>query len=405
MSRMRSLHNGENCEMNVLIYSHAFAPSIGGIETVVLALARGIAQFGKPNRQAEFEVVLATETPAGNFDDGALPFAVVRQPGVQKLWRLVRGVEVVHVAGPALPPILLARLAGKPIVVEHHGFQTICPNGQLFIEPGATPCPGHFMAGHHAICLRCNAAQGWLRSIRLWLLTFVRRLLCKGVNANIVPTVWLGGLLNLPCTNHIPHGISRLVQFPPGPGNANPPVVAFQGRLVSTKGVRVLLEAARILAEQNRKFELLIIGDGPERSSLEQFVRDARLADRVRFTGQLGADQLETALSSASVVVVPSLGGEVFGLVVAENMLRGLPVIASDLGALAEVLGEARSTFRTRDAADLAAKLTSLLDDRELAQRLGRQAQSRALQLCDPERMIESHARIYRDVVASKSRV
>jgi glycosyltransferase involved in cell wall biosynthesis len=388
--------------MKLLIYSHAFAPSVGGVETIVLALARGLAQVGNQNGQAQFEVVVATQTAADGFDDTALPFRVVRQARLRHLWPLVRAADVVHVAGPALLPILLARIARKPVAVEHHGFQTICPNGQFFIEFSSTPCPGHFMAGHHLMCLRCNAGQGWLASTRLWLLTFVRRFRCTGVSANITPTAWLGTLLRLPGTTYIPHGIARSALVRRSPENNNPPVIAFQGRLVTTKGVRVLLQAARILASQNRTFELVIIGDGPERASLHRFIRGTPLNDRVRFAGQLPVDQLELALSRAAIVVVPSLGGEVFGLVAAENMLRGLPVVASDLGALAEVLGDAGRTFRTGNAADLAARLASLLDDQELAARLGQQAQLRAMQLCDPERMIEAHANLYREIVRKK---
>jgi phosphatidylinositol alpha-mannosyltransferase len=93
--------------------------------------------------------------------------------------------------------------------------------------------------------------------------------------------------------------------------------------------------------------------------------------------------------------VVPSLGGEVFGLVVAENMLRGLPVVASDLGAFVEVLGDAGFTFRTGDASALAAALSRLLDDPSLAVRLGRSARDRALGFCIKSRMMEAHTRVY----------
>ena len=55
------------------------------------------------------------------------------------------------------------------------------------------------------------------------------------------------------------------------------PVFLFVGRLVTTKGVRVLIEAAKILRGQNRSFELLIIGDGPDRGALEQFAGDSQL--------------------------------------------------------------------------------------------------------------------------------
>jgi phosphatidylinositol alpha-mannosyltransferase len=157
-----------------------------------------------------------------------------------------------------------------------------------------------------------------------------------------------------------------------------------------------LFEAARALLAQNRAFELLVIGDGPERAALERLSENAPLAGHVRFTGRLSGTELDAALSQASVVVVPSLGGEVFGLVVAENMLRGLPVITSDLGAFVEVLGEGGLTFRTGDAEALAKELRRILDDPALGARLAGMARQRALDFCDFRRMLESHARVYR---------
>jgi glycosyltransferase involved in cell wall biosynthesis len=135
--------------MRLLIYSHFFAPSVGGVETLALSLARGLAGLSTPNGEPEFEITLATHTPADNFEDESLPFRVVRQPNFIHLWDLIRASDVVHVAGPALAPMILGLLARRPVVVEHHGFQTICPNGQLLIEPAGRPCPGHFMAGRY----------------------------------------------------------------------------------------------------------------------------------------------------------------------------------------------------------------------------------------------------------------
>ena len=93
---------------------------------------------------------------------------MVRQPSLRELTRLIRAADVVHLAGPAFLPLLAALLLRKPVVVEHHGFQTICPNGQLFYEPTQQPCPGHFMAGRHGECIRCNARNGLLRSFIMW---------------------------------------------------------------------------------------------------------------------------------------------------------------------------------------------------------------------------------------------
>ena len=387
--------DGDAPEMKLLIYSHFFAPSIGGVETIVLSLARGLAERRGPKGSSEFEVTLVTQTFKGNFDDGTLSFRVVRQPTLLQLWRFIRSSDIVHVAGPALVPLILSWLGRRPAIIEHHGFQTICPNGQLVIEPQGLPCPGHFMAGHHGECLRCNSGQGLLVSWELWLLTFLRRFLSAQASANITPTQWLGGLLDLPRLTTIPHGLNAGPAIRRAASSSGTPVIAFMGRLVTSKGVLLLLKAAKILQKQGRRLGLLIIGDGPERTSLEQFARDSQIAAQVRFAGRLDGDQLEAALAQVAAVVVPSLGGEVFGLVIAENMLRGLPVVVSDLGALVEVLGGTGLTFRTGDAADLASTLARLLDDPANGHRLAQLARQRALELFDYERMIQSHARHY----------
>jgi glycogen synthase len=384
--------------MKLLLYSHFFAPSIGGVETFVASLAKGLAQLPAAPGDSQFDVTLITQTTVGNFDDATLRFRVVRQPSKAQLWKLTRACDVLHVAGTAIMPIVLGALARKPIVVEHHGFQAICPNGQLLIEPVETPCPGHFMAGHHAICLRCNANHGWPASIKLWVLTFVRRSLSKQVAANITPTKWLGDLVQLPHVMAVPHGIDQLIApVTPSPP-ADPPVIAFLGRLVTTKGVRVLLDAARILRSENRIFDLLIVGDGPERAALEELARDPQMPGLARFTGNLSSDELASLLGAVTMVVIPSLGGEVFGLAVAENMMRGLPVVASDLGAFVEVLGGTGATFETGNPASLAKQLTRLLDDPALRTSLGARARLRATEFCNFQRMIEAHAAIYRGV-------
>jgi len=383
--------------MKLLIYSHFFAPSVGGVETIVLSLAGGLAELRDSIGAPQFEITLVTQTPAGNYEDGVHPFRVIRKPGLIPLWQLIRKSDVVHVAGPALAPLLMSLVAGRPAIIEHHGFQTICPNGQLVIEPMSIPCPGHFMAGRHAECLRCNSGPGWLASWKLWVLTFARRFLCARVAANITPTQWLGGLLRLPRVAVIPHGLEFAEAATRQVRISGIAAIAFLGRIVTTKGARILLQAAMILREQKRSFELLIIGDGPERAALEQFARDSQLGPQVRFAGRLSGEQLETALAQSSVVVVPSLGGEVFGLVVAENMARAMPIVASDLGAFTEVLGDTGLVFRTGDAADLAAAISRLLDDPPLGSALGQRARQRALDFCSKSRMIEAHTHVYRE--------
>jgi glycosyltransferase involved in cell wall biosynthesis len=387
--------------VKLLLYSHFFAPCIGGVETIVMSLARGLAELRVANGAPEFDITLVTQTPRGAFDDAALPFIVVRQPGFRKLLTLIRESGVVHVAGPALSPVALGLLARKSVVIEHHGFQVICPTGQLLIESRNEPCPGHFMAGRPKECWNCDTNLGWFGSRKLWLLTFVRRWLCKRVASNIMPTNWLGKQLSLPRATTVLHGLTQIqAARAPSSHSPNVPTIAFQGRLVTTKGAGLLLEAAKILCAEGHHFRMVFIGDGPERGKLEVIASQPPLFGKVQFTGRVSAAELERTLGDASMVVVPSLGGEVFGLVVAENMRRGLPVIASDLGAFVEVLAEAGKTFPVGNVRELAERIATLLKSPELAASLGAQAALRAEREFLLEGMIAAHAKVYRQVAS-----
>src|SRR5438445_73341 len=99
-----------------------------------MLLALGLARPPAQNGGTRFEATVVTPTPAGEMDDATLPFPIVRCPGVVMLLRLIRAAHVIHVAGPCFLPMLFALLLRKPVVVEHHGYQAVCPNGLLFYE-------------------------------------------------------------------------------------------------------------------------------------------------------------------------------------------------------------------------------------------------------------------------------
>ncbi len=382
--------------MKLLLYSHFFAPSIGGVETVVMSLARGLSECSGARSQREFALTLVTRTAPGSFDDSSLPFPVVRQPSFNALRKLIRSADVVHVAGAAIVPVLLGLVLRKPVVVEHHGFQTICPTGQLFHEPENIPCPGHFMAERYTHCLACAPTPKPLASFRLWLLTFFRRFLCQHVAANITPTHWLADMLQLPRTESVPHGLAPSSPLVRLPASRPVPMLVFLGRIVTAKGLGLLLEAMHLLQQQNRPIELMVVGEGPERAALQKLAAEWKLAMQVHFLGRLPDSQIADLLASADLLVVPSLGGEVFGMVIAESMLRGILILTSDLGAFVEVLGDAGRTFKTGDSADLARQIVQLLDDPAASRRLGVAAHQRVRDFFPLSRMIEAHAQIYR---------
>jgi hypothetical protein len=144
--------------MKLLVYSHVFPPSIGGVETIALSLASGLAALKNSDGTSEFGVTVVTQTPRGDCDDGSFAFRLVRRPKFPELWQQLRGADVIHLCGPALLPLALAWLLQKPTVIEHHGYQAICPNGLLLHQPDRSMCPGHYQARHYAECMRCQTS-------------------------------------------------------------------------------------------------------------------------------------------------------------------------------------------------------------------------------------------------------
>ncbi len=391
--------------MKLLVYSHLFAPSIGGVETVVRSLAGGLAERRGPDGTPEFAVTVVTQTSAGKFDDRSLAFPVVRQPSLIHLYRLIRGSDLIHVAGPALPPLWLGKLARKPVLIEHHGYQAICPNGILIQQPDGSPCPGHFQAGRYLKCQQCGAHElSWLQSFRRLGLMLPRHMLTRGAAANIAVTQHVCERHALPHSMVIYHGIedSGGKSFNPGSNDSSHLRFAFVGRFVSEKGIPILLEATRILRDEGQKFELLLIGDGPERARVEAQIARDDLQHCVRITGFLQNSDLVAALEKVQVVVMPSVWEETAGLSVIEQMMRGRLVVASRIGGLGEVIGDGGLTFPPGEPDALARCMKQVLEDKGIIDSVGRKAVARARQFFMHERMIEEHARLYRDVMFSE---
>jgi len=119
------------------------------------------------------------------------------------------------------------------------------------------------------------------------------------------------------------------------------PLILAVGRLVEKKGFPFLLQAAAVLAGRNLHFELVIVGDGPQRDELERLAGGLGLRDKVVFAGALRQDELAHVYRRAEVLCVPSIvaaDGDRDGLpnVILEGMAYGVPVVASNLPGIAE---------------------------------------------------------------------
>lgn len=391
--------------MKLLLYSHFFPPNVGGTETIVLALARGLAGYQLAGNRNAFDVTAVTETPAGDYSDAGLPFRVVCRPSIFQLRRLIHAADLVHIAGAALAPMLLGLWLNKPVIVEHHGYQAICPTGMLLKLPELSVCPGYFRQRKYAKCLQCLSQEsGWLRAWPRLLWQFPRFSLARRVAGNIAVSHHEEQRIDLPLTSVIYHGIATA----PPADNAQAPVpspssqqvhFAFLGRLVAGKGALILAAAAKILREQRRDFFISIIGDGPERPRVEQAIQAAELRDYVRVLGFLRGEELTSALAPIHAIVMPSIWEETAGLSAIENMLRGRVVIASAIGGLQEMTGDAALLAEPGNPVSLAEAMSKVIQNPALLASYGQKARDRATQLFQLRSMVEAHARLYEKVL------
>ncbi|MDU0290954.1 glycosyltransferase family 4 protein [Saccharothrix longispora] len=181
------------------------------------------------------------------------------------------------------------------------------------------------------------------------------------------------------------------------PAHAHPPAgpvrrLVFVGLLVERKGLTTLLDALALPGVMPADATLTVVGDGPQRALAERSAR--ALGDRVRFLGF--RPDVPELLRHHDALVLPSTM-EQQPLVVAEAMAAGKPVVATDTGGVADMLGGAGHLAVPGDVADLAARLRAVFADRDPA-RTGRLLAERAGERFTPHACARRHLDLYRSL-------
>jgi glycosyltransferase involved in cell wall biosynthesis len=288
-------------------------------------------------------------------------------------------------------------LAGGPGVLAHGDgvklYTTsehwlVCPMHVLF-RYGREPCT-------EPHCLRCTLA--YRRPPQLWRYTGLLERSAAHVDLFLAPSRFTleahrSRGFSWPM-RVLPHFLAEddvTIPATPGsdPGQAGVrprerPFVLFVGRLERLKGVHVLVEAFR----DYRELDLLVAGGGEERDALE---RAAAGLDHVRFLGHLPQGELDALYRDATALVVPSVGYEVFGLVILEAFARRTPVIVHDLGALPELVAESGGGLVYRTPAELVEAIDRLRTDRPLRDDLGARGHDAWQRLWSEERHLAAY--------------
>lgn len=175
-------------------------------------------------------------------------------------------------------------------------------------------------------------------------------------------------------------------------------ILAF-GRITESKGYHILIEAVSRI--KDTPYQVIIAGEGPYRSLLEKMVAEKRLS-RILFLGKVAESQVPWLYSAADIFVHPDLTAPAFGLVAAESLSCGTPVIASNTGALPEVVtSEVGICIPAGNPEKLTDAIIKLYQDKSNRVQMGLRGRKRAVTLFTIDRMAEETETVYQKAVDS----
>jgi glycosyltransferase involved in cell wall biosynthesis len=331
----------------VLVSSPAFAPLIGGLETFVEQLASELHGRGH-------EVTVLTSTPGPEADRH--PFRVVRCPGLLATLRWMRWCEIFFQANVSLRNAWPRLVLRRPWVVSHQSWYRR-PDGRIAWQDRL-----------NRLCLRFATSVAASQALADDL----------EVPSVVVPNAYRDRLFGL------------------RPEVTRDKDLVFVGRLVTDKGVDLLLEALALPPLRLERPGLTIVGDGPEAEALRRQAVRLGLADRVTFAGTRTGEELVATLNAHRVLVVPSRYHEPFGIVALEGIACGCRIVASRGGGLSEASGPGGVTFPNGDVAALAAALvTALREEAPGTSRVLEQERLAHLERHGGASMVESYLAIF----------
>lgn len=357
--------------MRHLFVTNDFSPKRGGIESYLTNLCKGF--------EPTDVVVVAPEREGHEDADAALPYEVVRVAGTYL--RATRKVQAAVIAAASdhradvvhfLAALPLGRLGPRVRAATGARYTVVAHGSGEILVPARLP-------------LARRALRGVLTGADLVLPVseFTREAVDR-ITKGAVRTFVLNPTVNLERFSLEVSGAGVRSQHRLG-GRA---VVLFVSRLVKRKGADILVRAMASLDGP----VAVVVGDGPERKTLERLVREVGVGDRVIFAGGVGDDELPRYYAAADFFCMPctsrygGLDTEGFGVVYLEAQASGLPCIAGRCGGSAEAVEHGVSGIVLDDPTprSVAMAVRRLLKDPALCVRLGAAGRERAENLFAP---------------------
>tara|TARA_R100001198_G_scaffold96992_1_gene90639 strand:+ start:13869 stop:15020 length:1152 start_codon:yes stop_codon:yes gene_type:complete len=307
--------------------------------------------------------------------------------------------DVVHVHNffPTLSPAIFWTCGEHrvPAVWTLHNFRVACANGLLFRDGqvcekclGASPLPAirhGCYRGSRAASAAVAAMIATHRTMGTWRYKVDRFIALTDFARDKVIAAGLPADRVVVKPNFVDIARSETISDRSG--------TVFVGRLSAEKGVQVAVEAWR----QMPHLKLTVIGDGPLRAELE-----TNAPPNIEFTGALPSSDVYQRVAMAQAMVVPSVSYENFPMTVVEAMALGTPVIASNTGALAAIVGDGMSgaLFEVGNHHDLTAKVSDLFMRPERLSVMSQNARERYEHQMSPQKNLHQLEQIYSEVIS-----
>ena len=323
-------------QTRLCIVTHTFLPHVGGIEKVVYEQSKRLMQ-----KNFEPKVVTSRIQTAKNYvfeginvecyeslNTGfrlGIPYVVPTISSLGIFTKAVKNCKIVHAHGhPYLSSLLASKLAkqyGKPFVLTQHN--TFIEYNSIFDEVerlNDLTVGKETLREADKIIAISNATKDYVLSL--------------GAKPSKVKVLHNGVDLNRfrPMLK-IKEEMRRKLGIP-----QDATVVLTVRRLVYKNGVDTLIQSANIAVKKNPKIVFLVVGKGPDMSSVQMQVKHLGIEQNFRLTGFVPDEDLPLYYNTADLFALPSKSGEGLPLVALEAMACGLPVIATNVGGISEIM-------------------------------------------------------------------
>lgn len=363
----------------------SFYPVIGGVETTVFELARGLSK--------KYSIIILTVSEDKNFrqeeKDG---FEIIKAPRIAKIlstpfsidypfWvkRIINSADIIHLHSPH--PIgelsLLVFPPSKKLLITYH-FDIV---KQKYLNPIYNPLLKYIFSRSEKIVVS---------------------------NPNIIQTSSFLEKFRDKCVI-IPFGIKideyllnqeQIKNAGILKNKYKKPVILFVGRLVYYKGINYLIQAMATVDAN-----LIIIGEGPLKKKLIALVDTLKITDKVEFLNHLPREQLMLYFSICDIFVLPSVArAEAFGMVLLEAMVYKKPLITTELGtgtSFINIDGKTGYVVPPANSEALSKAINTLIHDETIRREMGENAAQRVREEFGISKYLSAYDKLYQKVFLS----